>query len=80
MITKIEQENKRFLVVFFKKEGEEVKKKVKVFECKNYKEVLFDIQNKEDVPPEFVKETFGQNQKEGIKSIRNMEEFEDDTD
>lgn len=76
---KIEVEDKRFLTVFFKQEGGIIKKKVKVITSKTYKGVLEKLREEEKIPTDLVKETFGQDQKEGIKSIRNMEEFEDDT-
>lgn len=73
----VDKENKRFLTVFFKEELGEIKKKVKVVEQPSRRLAIASLTSNEIIPNKFVKDMFGLNQEEGIKSIRDLEDFED---
>jgi hypothetical protein len=70
-----EVEQSRYFIVYFKKEEGKVIKKVKVKTGSGPKDAILTLCEEESIPDKLVKEMFGQEQLEGIKYIRRMEEI-----
>lgn len=67
------ENERRYLIVYFKKEKLTVTKKTKVVTSSTQENAMSKLAVAEEVPNRIVKESFGENQHEGIKYINVIE-------